>query len=277
MGGPAPQGQVLGFSSLERGGLCFIGAFACAILGVIGLTGTILAAIPGIPHGHTHNGVSTRGVSAGVTSPEGLRNFLIFAVVTVALFTLLLVLARRGRRILDNVEVSGLTEVTGPLPQLTAPATLDQVVAALNRLNGLGLPYTISFEPGKTAGAVTATVRWRVEEASWRNVFGAGEVKRTWVMRVYLLPNGRYAFGETSGMLRWNASLMTWSFHVSGSVARGKSMGGLHRSFIWSPGTGAQRLQIRSADAKMPVFTILRAYGWRPRMGDHWFARMWEY
>jgi hypothetical protein len=182
---------------------------------------------------------------------------------------------------------------------------LPDVVRALEKLNDLALPYRVDAAPGQH-GLVVVDVRWRVEEVFWRTLLGLGSASKTWMMRVKLSPDGRYRFSESQGTVSFEAGPTQLS--AAKSRSWGKTFGVLNATGVWTPsgqvasaaadpGSGLASnpsgpsgpdqaadaaadptavAAVRPSDAKIPVFRILRAYGWRPPH-DTWLSRIWEY
>jgi hypothetical protein len=245
---------------LQGAGIRFIGALACLIVGFI-VTFIAVGMWWNLAVGTDH-------------ARDDLVSAIVFTPLSIATITGMIIWGRQGMALAKQT-LPGTLAVTGPLPQLDSPAPIDQVVAALNQLNDRGLPCRLDFTYGRH-GQVIALVRWRAEEARWGNLFGAGLVRRTWVMKLKLKPRGRYGFTETTGTLRADASLTSWRFALSGSIFIGKTMNAFGMTRIWAPGQPMQELVLQAGQAKIPIFTILRAYGWRPNQ-DWWLMRMFEF
>lgn len=183
----------------------------------------------------------------------------------------------------ENSPFEGLETVTGSLPSYPAPAPAQDVVSALLRLNELELPYEVRAESAR--GRTEITVEWRSEELRWRTVLQRGAVVLRWRLQVQLLEAaGTYSFTEVRTESTVQGSLPGASLSGSKQWHRGKSFNAGHFASVWAVGqvdspdgvgnTGSVRL--RPSDAKIPVFRILRAYGWRPRR-DSDLLRLWEY
>ncbi|MDR1449683.1 MAG: hypothetical protein LBI84_05710 [Propionibacteriaceae bacterium] len=263
----APNGQ-----QFTPAGLKVFGGFFTAILALIGLIGGVFLCWP--------QNIYENGKLAGRSSPW--LGVVVLAA-GVALAALAYWLSRSGVRGLADRPAAGLEQVTGPLPQLGSPVPAAAVVKALERLNGLALPYRVDSSPGQDS-QIEVIVRWRVEEAQWQTLLHVGSASKTWVMRVRLSPDGRYRFRESQAAVSAEAG----PAHVSGAKtwSWGKSFGALNATRVWTP-LGAAKgpaaaaadsavVAVRPSDAKIPVFAILRAYGWRPPH-DSWVSRIWEY
>ncbi|WP_062517009.1 hypothetical protein [Demequina gelatinilytica] len=183
----------------------------------------------------------------------------------------------------EESQIDGLAEITGPLPALDRPAPVDDVAAALSRIDGLDLPYAVAI--ARDGADATLTVTWRTEEMRWRTVLTRGSAVMRWRMVVRLDgATGRYRFTEHSSSSRIVGNAATGTLSGAARWHRGKSFGAGRIARVWAIGqvtapdgdgsSGTIRLAPR--DAKIPVFAILRAYGWRPR-SDRRLLRMWEY
>ncbi len=194
---------------------------------------------------------------------------------------------RRGQRVLAEQKRAIVPD--GPVRGSDAPASVDEVVGALVGMNSDGLPYRI--EATRTADGVQVDVRWRIEEMRWQTLFVRGSQAYAWRMEVDLNPaTARYKFVEYSGQTAYRAaagplgavasSAWTWkrgktSASRTMSVVEGAD-GQVRVSDSDGPRTSWEgAVSIRPADAKIPVFTVLRNHGWRPRF--EWFmARLFE-
>jgi hypothetical protein len=198
-----------------------------------------------------------------------------------------LLTVRRGQRALADHERAQVPD--GPVRGADAPAPVDLVVAELVRMNSDGLPYTI--EASRTADGVRVDVRWRHEELRWQTLFVRGSKAYAWRMELDLDPaTGRYKFVEHSGEATVRAAAGPTGAVAYGnwSWKRGKTSGGTSATFVEGAdgqvtvtGPAGPRtswegaVMIKPADAKVPVFTVLRNSGWRPRWD--WFgARLFE-
>jgi hypothetical protein len=194
---------------------------------------------------------------------------------------------RRGQRALADQARAQVPD--GPVRGADGPAPVDEVVAALVRMNSDGLPYAI--EASRSADGVRVDVRWRHEELRWRTLFVRGSKAYAWRMEVDLDPaTGKYKFVEHSGeaSVRAAAGPMGAVAYGNWSWKKGKTSGGTSASFVEGAdgqvrvvGPAGTRTSwegavvIKPADAKVPVFTVLRNNGWRPRWD--WFgARLFE-
>jgi hypothetical protein len=193
----------------------------------------------------------------------------------------------RGRRALagrDRAQVpDGL--VRGP----DAPAPVEDVVAALVGMNSDGLPYQI--DASRSPEGVRVDVKWKNEEMRWQTLFVRGSQAYAWRMEVDLAPStGRYKFVEHSGKASVRAAAGPLGAVAYGrwTWQKGKTAGGTSATFVEGAdeqvsvtGPAGRRtswegaVMIKPADAKVPVFTVLRNNGWRPRFD--WFgARLFE-
>lgn len=213
--------------------------------------------------------------------------------ITLIVVTWLVVLARgawtvvRTRRKLAEVEKAQVPQA--PVAAQAGPVPVDQVVNDLVGMNSDGLPFLV--EAVRTGDEVQVDVRWKSEEMRWQTLFVRGNVSYAWRMEVTLDPSsGRYKFVEYSGKSTTRAALSPGGAYVSANWTwtRGKSSGQQSMTIVEGSdgqvhvtGSTGQRTswegvaQIKPADAKVPVFTVLRNNGWRPRFD--WFgARMFE-
>ncbi|MFN3866734.1 MAG: hypothetical protein ACK4MD_08495, partial [Demequina sp.] len=150
-------------------------------------------------------------------------------------------------------------------------------------LNELDLPYVVDVESRGATSVVT--VQWRTEELRWRTLLTRGSRVRRWRMVLSLdASTGRYTFSEYTSWSTLVGSGASTSLTGGKGWSRGKSMGAGTVSRVWAVGQvespdgigPAGAIRIVPADAKVPVFRIVRAHGWRPRRaGDIW--RLWEY
>jgi hypothetical protein len=193
----------------------------------------------------------------------------------------------RGRRALADRDRAQVPD--GPVRGADAPAPLESVVAALVGMNSDGLPYKIDASPNPDG--VRVDVRWKNEEMRWQTLFVRGSQAYTWRMEVDLDPStGRYKFVEHSGKASVRAAAGPQGAVAYGKWTwqKGKTSGGTSATFVEGAygqvsvtGPDGTRtswegaVMIKPADAKVPVFTVLRNSGWRP--GFDWFgARLFE-
>ncbi|WP_141711876.1 hypothetical protein [Jiangella alba] len=198
-----------------------------------------------------------------------------------------LVTVRRGRRALADRERAEVP--AGAVRSADDPAPVEDVVAALMGMNGDGLPYAIDASP--TSDGVRVDVKWKHEEMRWQTLFVRGSQAYSWRMEVDLDPSkARYAFVEHSGTAAVRAAAGPLGAVAYGTWTwkRGKTSGGTSATFVEGAdgqvtvtGPAGPRtswegaVMIKPADAKVPVFTVLRDNGWRPRRD--WFgARLFE-
>ncbi|GAB4084423.1 hypothetical protein GCM10028784_10530 [Myceligenerans cantabricum] len=195
---------------------------------------------------------------------------------------------RRGlRAAAEQQEKARVPAAAGGSPD--APTPVDRVVADLLGMNSDGLPYLL--EASRTPRGARVEVRWKVEEVRWQTLFVRGKQAYAWRMEVDLDPaTGHYRFTEYSGSASVRAAMNPGGAFVRANWkwTRGKSAGRQSATFVegadgqvtvrddggtrtsWEGGA-----MIKPADAKIPVFTVLRDNGWRPR--HDWFgARLFE-
>ncbi len=193
----------------------------------------------------------------------------------------------RGQRALAGRERADVPD--GPVRGSDAPASVDEVVGALVGMNSDGLPYRI--EATRTADGVRVDVRWRTEEMRWQTLFVRGTQAYAWRMEVDLDPaKATYKFVEYSGQAAFRAAAGPLGAMASSDWTwrKGKTSGTRSATFVEGAdgqvhvtGQGGTRtswegaVSIRPADAKIPVFTVLRNHGWRPRL-DWFAARLFE-
>ena len=158
--------------------------------------------------------------------------------VTVALIVLIGWLWHSGAVKLRDVRMEGLEELTGPLPGLSEPAPVGDVLAALVRLNGEHVPYRLEIDQSRPGSTARVTVRWSAE---------SGGQKRVWQLKLKLRLRGRYTWHETMRQTSRAGKESAW-----------------------------QATDFRPSDAKRPVFAILRSYGWRP-VHDWALLRLFEF
>lgn len=183
----------------------------------------------------------------------------------------------------DSIPIEGLESVVGDMPNSPEPVEMDQVIDALMRLNDLDLPYSVTVEP-KGDGALVK-VQWRVEELKWRTVFTRGRRVMRWRLELRLdAAKGHYRFTEVSSHSELVGSGLSATLSGSKGGSRSKSIGAGSVTKVWAAGQvvspdGEGRsgsIRVVPSDAKVPVFRILRAHGWRPRK-DSPLRRLWEY
>jgi hypothetical protein len=188
----------------------------------------------------------------------------------------------RGQRALAGGERALVP--AGPVRGSDAPAPVDEVVGALVGMNSDGLPYKI--EATRTADGVRVEVRWRNEEMRWQTLFVRGSQAYAWRMEVDLDPaTGHYKFVEYSGhaSVRGATGPLGAVAYGDWTWRKGRTSGSRSATFVEGAdgqvrvtGPGGTRtswegaVTIRPADAKIPVFTVLRNNGWRPRFD--WFG-----
>ncbi|SDE11664.1 hypothetical protein [Glycomyces harbinensis] len=194
---------------------------------------------------------------------------------------------QRGRRALAEHERAQAPAGSARGPG--APAPVDQVVAALTGMNGDGLPYRI--DAARTPDGVRVDVQWKQQELRWQTLFVRGSRAYAWRMEVDLDPSaGTYKFIEHSGQASVKAAAGPTGATAYGNWTwqKGKTSHGTSASFVEGAdgqvtvtGPAGPRtswegaVMIKPGDAKVPVFTVLRDHGWRPRLD--WFgARMFE-
>ena len=193
----------------------------------------------------------------------------------------------RGRRALADRDRAQVPD--GPVRGADAPSPVEDVVAALVGMNSDGLPYTIEASQG--SDGMRVEVRWKHEEMRWQTLFVRGSQAYAWRMEVDLDPStARYKFVEHSGTaaVRAAAGPLGATAYGNWTWKKGKTSGGTSATFVEGadgqvtvtgpdgPRTSWEgAVMIKPTDAKVPVFTVLRNNGWRPRRD--WFgARMFE-
>jgi hypothetical protein len=206
----------------------------------------------------------------------------------------LLVFARGMWTVRRGMKAVAATRDTARVPEApvapgATPTPVDRVVADLLGMNGDGLPYLI--EATRTAHGARVDVRWKVEEVRWQTLFVKGKQVYAWRMEVDLDPaTGQYKFVEYSASTSVRAAISPGGAFVKGDWkwSRGKTAGQQSATFVEGAdgqvttrsSTGTRTsweggAMIKPADAKVPVFTVLRNNGWRPRFD--WFgARLFE-
>lgn len=182
-----------------------------------------------------------------------------------------------------------MSPAAGPVRGVGAPVPVDDVVAALVVMNSDAPPYTIEAAP--SADGVRVDVRWKHEELRWQTLFVRGSQAFAWRMEVDLDPStATYRFVEHSGQASVRAAQGPLGAVAYGhwSWKKGKTSGGTPATFVEGadgqvrvtgpdgPRTSWEgAVMIKPAAAKVPVFTLLRHHGWRPRR--EWFgARLLE-
>lgn len=179
--------------------------------------------------------------------------------------------------------------VERPVASPASPTSLDAVVGALTEINDEDLPYEVTAQ--RTEQGARIVVRWKTEELRWQTLFSRGSRTYAWKMNVDLDPaHSRYRFVEYSASAARTTRVGPGGLHVDGSWEwkRGKTAGQIQMSGVMTAdgevtSTSNQGVRtswegavsIRPADAKIPVFTVLRNHGWRPR-ADWWGARLFE-
>lgn len=198
-----------------------------------------------------------------------------------------LLTVRRGQRALADRDRAQVPD--GPVRGADAPAPVEDVVAALVGMNSDGLPYQI--DASRSPDGVRVDVKWKHEELRWQTLFVRGSQAYAWRMEVDLDPStARYTFVEHSGKasVRAAAGPLGATAYGTWTWQKGKTSGGTSATFVEGAdgqvsvtGTDGPRtswegaVMIKPADAKVPVFTVLRNSGWRPRLD--WFgARLFE-
>ena len=193
----------------------------------------------------------------------------------------------RGRRALAGRDRAQVPD--GVVRGVDDPASADNVVAALVGMNSDGLPYEI--DASQDTDRLRVVVRWKHEELRWRTFFVRGSRAYAWRMEVDLDPStARYRFVEHSGTATVRAAAGPLGAMACGDWTwkKGKTSGGTSATFVEGAdgqvrvtGPGGSRsswegaVTIKPGDAKVPVFTVLRNNGWRPRFD--WFgARLFE-
>lgn len=194
---------------------------------------------------------------------------------------------RRGQRALAEHERAQVPD--GPVRATGAPAPVEDVVAQLVGMNSDGLPYQI--DATRSHDGVRVTVQWKHEEMRWQTLFVRGSQAFAWRMEVDLDPaKAQYKFVEHSGKasVRTAAGPMGATAYGNWTWQKGKTSGGVSASFVEGAdgqvtvtGPAGPRtswegaVMIKPADAKVPVFTVLRNNGWRPPR-DWSGARLFE-
>ncbi len=194
---------------------------------------------------------------------------------------------QRGQRALADRERAEVPD--GAVREPGAPAPVEDVVAQLVGMNSDGLPYQI--DATRSPDGVRVTVQWKHEEMRWQTLFVRGSQAFAWRMEVDLDPaKAQYKFVEHSGKasVRAAAGPMGATAYGSWTWQKGKTSGGTSASFVEGAdgqvtvtGPAGPRtswegaVMIKPADAKVPVFTVLRNNGWRPPR-DWSGARLFE-
>ncbi|GAB3444617.1 hypothetical protein [Actinophytocola sediminis] len=231
--------------------------------------------------------VLAAGAVVAFVSDQTVVGIVLIVVIFLAVLGRGLMTVLRGQRALADRERAQVPD--GPALAAGAPAPVDAVVAALVGMNSDGLPYRIDASPG--AEGVRVDVRWKDEELRWQTLFVRGSQAYAWRMEVDLDPaKGRYKFVEHSGQasVRAAAGPQGAAVHGAWSWKKGKTSGGTSATFVEGAdgqvtvsGPAGPRtswegaVMIKPADAKVPVFTVLRNHGWRPRF-DGPSARLFE-
>jgi hypothetical protein len=210
-----------------------------------------------------------------ITSGRTALGVVLFVVAWITILARGLWTVRRGLKAVSEHKKAQIPEATGGTR--ANPASVDRVVADLVGMNSDGLPYVIAAS--QTATGVRVEVRWKVEEMRWRTLFVRGKQAYAWRMEVDLdSARARYKFTEYSGSASIRSALSPGGEFVHGdwTWTRGRTAGKTSATFVeGSDGQITVRGGIRPADAKIPVFTVLRNNGWRPRLD--WFgARLFE-
>ncbi|WP_116949472.1 hypothetical protein [Jiangella endophytica] len=198
-----------------------------------------------------------------------------------------LLTVRRGQRALAERKRAEVPD--GPVRGADAPAPVEEVVAALVGMNSAELPYQI--DAAQSADGVRVDVQWKHEELRWQTLFVRGSQAYAWRMEVDLDPSkARYTFVEHSGTAAVRAAAGPLGAQAYGTWTwkKGKTSGGTSATFVEGAdgqvtvtGPAGPRtswegaVMIKPADAKVPVFTVLRNNGWRPRR-DWAGARQFE-
>jgi hypothetical protein len=193
----------------------------------------------------------------------------------------------RGSRALADRERAQVPD--GAVRDPGAPAPVEDVVAQLVGMNSDGLPYQI--DATRNAEGVRVDVQWKHEEMRWQTLFVRGSQAYAWHMEVDLDPaTGHYKFVEHSGTaaVRAAAGPLGATAYGNWTWKKGKTSGGTSATFVEGADgqvtvTGPQggrtswegAVMIKPADAKVPVFTVLRNNGWRPPR-DWAGARLFE-
>ncbi|MFI2362123.1 hypothetical protein [Promicromonospora sp. NPDC019610] len=213
--------------------------------------------------------------------------------IVLLVITFLAVMARglmtvlRGNRALAERERAQVPDAAVRQPGAAAP--VEDVVAQLLAMNSDGLPYQI--EATRNADGVRVDVKWKNEEMRWQTLFVRGSQAYAWRMEVDLDPaTAHYKFVEHSGTaaVRAAAGPLGATAYGNWTWKKGKTSGGTSATFVEGadgqvtvtgpdgPRTSWEgAVMIKPADAKVPVFTVLRNNGWRPPR-DWSGARMFE-
>ena len=217
--------------------------------------------------------------------PPAVNILVVVLAVVVPIFAMWTLRAGARRLIAGqrSIEIEGVDSVVGDLPDASDPMSLDDVTTALLRLNDLDLPDSVTVE--RDGDKAKVTVPWRVEELKWRTLMTRGNQVLKWRLELTLDGSkGRYRFTEVSSRSQLVGSVASGTLSGSKSGSRGKTMGAGTVSKVWAvgqvnslQGAGSRgKIRITPADAKVPVFRILRAYGWRPRFNSE-ALQVWEY
>lgn len=166
-----------------------------------------------------------------------------------------------------------LETVVGELPHLETAASVETVTERLERLSEIDVPYTVVAIPEED-GEARVIVTFRDDEMRWRTLLTRGRKVFRWRMVIRLdARRGTYRFTEYTSVQDLSVGVSGRPLSLSWSGHRGKQFGTGRVTHVWAAGQVESpegrgqhgRLAIRPAGAKVPVFTILRAYGWRPR------------
>jgi len=274
---------------MPRAGWLSFGAFALFIVSTLIPIGTIflILTLTGIMPDGTTKCFGTLDSRSCYTEPGPIPATMLWSIIiSVGCLGFFGMCALSHKAIVSarGTDYPGLSELVGPSPNpsLSSPAAIEEVWAALDRLNELDLPYSLSSDT--RAGKTIVTVRWRREDVKWRRILGLGKATRAWVMMVSLFDNGRYGFVEKVSAKAYAASPASASYERS--LWFGKSLGLMSLTSVYAPGMTDTKgkpikltrstVSIGPSDAKVPIFRILRAYGWRPRF-DNWVSELFEY
>ncbi|KAA1420630.1 hypothetical protein FE697_016925 [Mumia zhuanghuii] len=194
---------------------------------------------------------------------------------------------RRGLRVVAARKKAQVP--AAPIATPDAPSAVDRVVGDLVGINGDELPYAITAS--RSPDGVDVEVRWKSEEVRWQSLFVKGSVAYAWRMDLTLDPStAHYRFTEHSATASTRTTVGADGVSARGAWSWKKGKTALQQSLTISEGADGQVVvgggdarrtswdgvaHIQPADAKVPVFTVLRNHGWRPR--HDWFgARLFE-
>lgn len=231
-------------------------------------------------------GLSTGAVLA-ILNDQMTLGIALFVVTFVAVMGRALMTVVRGWRALAGRKRAQAP--VGPVRAADTPAPVEDVVAALLSMNSDDLPYAITTSD--RPGGVRIEVRWKYEELRWQTLFVRGSQVYAWRMEIDLDPSkAHYRFVEYSGQAstRSAAGPLGVEAKAMRTWRKGKTFGGTSATFVEGAdgqitvigSTGPRTswegaVMIKPAAAKVPVFTLLRNNGWRPRRD--WFgARLFE-